>query len=59
MNKYAVITAKNEEDTIRDVVDQLVADGWQVVVINDGSTDDTAWNALTAGRTPIPVARNR
>ena len=49
MNKYAVITAKNEEDTIRDVVDQLVADGWQVVVINDGSTDDTAWNALTAG----------
>ena len=49
MNKYAVITAKNEEASIRDVVDQLVADGWQVVVINDGSTDDTAWNALTAG----------
>lgn len=49
MNKYAVITALNEENTIGGIVDCLIADGWQVVVINDGSTDDTAWNALTAG----------
>ena len=49
MNKYAVITALNEEATIGSLVDSLVTDGWQVVVINDGSTDDTAWNAMAAG----------
>lgn len=49
MNDYAVITAKNEAATIGGIVTKLVTDGFKVIVINDGSTDDTAWNALASG----------
>ena len=47
--RAACIAARNEEATIGALVEKLVADKWHVIVINDGSTDDTAWNALTAG----------
>ena len=49
MKYYAVITAKNEAETIGGIVNSLVADKWQVIVINDGSSDDTALNAISAG----------
>jgi dolichol-phosphate mannosyltransferase len=45
------ITARNEEDTIGDLVRSLKLQGHQVYVGNDGSTDLTGWEAWHAGAT--------
>lgn len=50
---WVVIAAFNEGKVIRDVVAEVVAAGWQVVVVDDGSRDDTAAAARMAGATVV------
>lgn len=46
---WVVIAAFNEGRVIRSVVQELVADGWSVVVTDDGSRDDTFEQATMPG----------
>ena len=46
--KVVVLPVHNEADTVADVV-QRVPDDWDVVVVDDGSTDDSAERALAVG----------
>ena len=46
---WVVIAAFNEGKVIRDVVSEVVAAGWQLVVVDDGSRDDTAQTAAVPG----------
>jgi polyprenyl-phospho-N-acetylgalactosaminyl synthase len=48
-----VIAAFNEAKVIRSVVGEVVAAGWPVVVVDDGSTDDTAAAARVPGATVL------
>ncbi len=45
---FVVIAAFNEGQVIRSVVKELVASGWRLVVVDDGSSDDTAAAAKIA-----------
>jgi glycosyltransferase involved in cell wall biosynthesis len=54
-----VIAAYNEGGVIGGVVAELVAERYQVVVVDDGSTDDTAVRARAAGATTLRHAANR
>jgi len=49
MKDFAVITAKNEAATIYGLVDALIKSGLNVIVVSDGSTDDTGFIASDAG----------
>lgn len=55
---YVVIAAFNEAQVIRSVVGEVVAAGWQVVVVDDGSRDDTAGAASVPGATVLRHAVN-
>jgi glycosyltransferase involved in cell wall biosynthesis len=55
---YVVIAAFNEASVIRGVVGELVARGYPVVVVDDGSGDDTAAAARIAGVTVVRHAIN-
>ena len=46
---WVVIAAFNEGSVIRSVVRELAAEGWAVVVTDDGSQDDTAVQARVPG----------
>ncbi len=46
---WVVIAAYNEAAVVRGVVSDVVAEGWSVVVVDDGSTDETAANARVPG----------
>jgi glycosyltransferase involved in cell wall biosynthesis len=48
-NVWVVIPALNEVATIGDLIAQLRAAGYGVVVVDDGSTDDTGAAAIAAG----------
>lgn len=48
-NVYVVVPAYNEGSVVADVVIGLLDEGYSVIVVNDGSTDNTADNALKAG----------
>jgi len=50
---YVVIAAFNEAKVIRAVVTEVAAEGWPVVVVDDGSRDDTAAAARVAGVTVL------
>lgn len=50
---WIVVPAFREEATIGSVVESLVADGWRVVVVDDGSEDRTASRAHAAGATVL------
>jgi glycosyltransferase involved in cell wall biosynthesis len=50
---WVVIAAFNEGKVIREVVGEVVSAGWQVVVVDDGSRDDTAAAARMAGATVV------
>jgi len=50
---YVVIAAYNEARVIRGVVSEVVAAGWPVVVVDDGSRDDTAAAASMPGATVL------
>ncbi len=49
MNVSVVIPAHNEAQFIADVVGRALAGGYDVIVVDDGSTDDTAVLAEKAG----------
>lgn len=57
-NLAAVLPALNEAQTIADVVVSL-RDYGDIVVVDDGSSDDTAAQARTAGATVVTHAFNR
>lgn len=44
-----VIAAFNEGKVIRNVVSEVVRDGWSVILVDDGSRDDTAAEARAGG----------
>jgi len=46
---WVVIAAYNEAKVIADVVAEVLHEGWSVVVVDDGSRDDTATTARAAG----------
>lgn len=46
---WVVIAAYNEGKVIRDVVSEVAREGWSVVVVDDGSRDDTAAAADVPG----------
>ncbi len=50
---WVVIAAYNEGAVIHDVARGVVRDGWSVVVVDDGSQDDTAARANAAGATVL------
>ncbi len=58
--KVIVVPAYNESATIADVLDgiRLQAPGWDVLVIDDGSTDDTAASADASGASVIRMPFN-
>jgi glycosyltransferase involved in cell wall biosynthesis len=55
---FVVIAAYNEARAIRAVVGEVVAAGWSVVVVDDGSRDDTAAAARVPGATVLRHAIN-
>jgi glycosyltransferase involved in cell wall biosynthesis len=59
MKVCAVIPAFNNETTIAKVVEGARAHLEQVLVIDDGSTDDTPYAAADAGAQVIRVSKNR
>ena len=46
---WIVIAAFNEANVIADVVSAVLREGWSVVVVDDGSRDDTAARAKAVG----------
>ncbi len=62
MKKFIVIPAYNEEKTIRSVVSDIFKaynDEYNVIVVDDGSVDNTAREAKIAGATVIRHSINR
>lgn len=55
---WVVIAAYNEGAVIADVVDGVRREGWSVVVVDDGSRDETAEAARSAGVTVVRHAVN-
>ncbi len=53
-----IIPAMNEEKTIADVVHEIVAKGFDVLVVDDGSTDNTASVASRHGALIMPLVYN-
>jgi len=56
---WVVIAAFNEGKVIREVVGEVVRGGWSVVVVDDGSKDDTAEAARVPGAVVIRHPINR
>ena len=59
MKTLVIIPGKNEARSIRRVVSAVRAQGWPVLVIDDGSTDLTASEATAAGATVLRHVINR
>ncbi len=49
MRASVIIPTLNEEETIADVVQAVPSDIWEVIVVDNGSTDATAERAALAG----------
>lgn len=57
---WIVIPALNEAPTIESVIRSLASQGWQnILVVNDGSTDETAERASHAGAMVLNLLINR
>jgi len=59
MKIVAVIPAYNEEKTIGAVINEIKDKVWAVIVVNDGSNDETAARALGAGAKVLNHLINR
>lgn len=59
MKIYVLIPALNESKTIGQLVHQLLAHAQRVIVVDDGSTDDTPERAEDAGAIVIRHGKNR
>lgn len=59
MSTWVVIAAFNEGKVIHDVVAEVVRGGWSVVVVDDGSRDDSAASARKAGAFVLRHVVNR
>jgi glycosyltransferase involved in cell wall biosynthesis len=55
---WVVIAALDEAAVIHDVVSEVTRDGWSVVLVDDGSRDDTAARARAAGAIVLRHAVN-
>src|SRR5262249_38339491 len=55
---FVVIAAFNEAPVIRSVVGEVVAQGYSVVIVDDGSRDDTAASARLPGAAVLRHAVN-
>src|SRR5262245_24944152 len=55
---WVVIAAFNEGKVIRDVVADVVREGWEVVVVDDGSPDNTGAEARAGGGIVVRHAIN-
>lgn len=55
---WVVVAAYNEGKVIRGVVAEVVRAGWQVVVVDDGSRDDTVAEARAGGAIVVRHAVN-
>lgn len=57
---YAIVPAYNEEKSVAKVVGPLLSSGVfeDVIVVNDGSTDNTAFVAKQAGATVLQTPKN-
>ncbi|HEU4734879.1 MAG TPA: glycosyltransferase family 2 protein [Kofleriaceae bacterium] len=58
LDTHVVIAAFNEAPVIRSVVGEVAAQGYPVIVVDDGSRDDTARNASLPGVTVLRHALN-
>lgn len=56
---WVVVAAFNEGAVIEGVIAELVGAGWSVVVVDDGSADDTAAKARGAGAVVVRHSINR
>lgn len=56
---WVVIAAFNEGKVIRDVVSSIVREGWSLVVVDDGSRDNTAAQARMPGAIVVRHPINR
>jgi glycosyltransferase involved in cell wall biosynthesis len=55
---WVIVPAKDEESTIGQVARELASGDWVVLVVDDGSSDDTGANAEAAGATVLRHAVN-
>lgn len=58
MSVLVVIPAYNEQDAISEVIRRTIAQGFQVLVVNDGSTDQTFVRAVSAGAEVVSLNSN-
>ncbi len=57
-NTLAIVPALNEQDSIVDVLNKLQESGFQVLVVSDGSTDNTAAQSREAGVAVLELPMN-
>ena len=53
-----IVPAYNEESTIQEVVEELCRNNYSVLVVSDGSTDNTAALATASGAQVLNLAAN-
>ena len=57
-NTLVIVPALNEQDSVVDVLNELREFGFHVLVVSDGSTDDTATQSRAAGATVLELPIN-
>ena len=57
-NVLVVVPAYNEQDAIADVIEEVISAGFRILVVNDGSTDQTLTRATAAGAEVVSLNSN-
>ncbi|MFM8663365.1 MAG: glycosyltransferase, partial [Acidimicrobiaceae bacterium] len=57
-NVLVVVPALNEQETIGQVIDEVKKFGFSVLVIDDGSSDETSYRARVAGASVLELSMN-